>query len=55
MRLHEAHRLRLRAAGEAIDEVVAVALDMRQAHQRDQREVLLHADAGQRRQVLAPT
>ena len=53
VRLQERQALALRPAGEAVDEVVAVALDVGQAEQRDQRQVLLHRKAGLRRQVLA--
>src|SRR5438034_1390475 len=50
-----AGEIRLLAFGRerhAVDKVVAVALDMAEPQQRDQRQVLLHADAGQGRQVL---
>src|SRR3954464_11215932 len=40
MGLQERLRLAARTAGETVDEVMAVALDMRQAEQADQREVL---------------
>ena len=53
MRLEEREALGQRPAGEAVDEVMPVALDVRQAEQRDQREVLLHGEPGLRRQVLA--
>ena len=53
MRFEERERLAERPAGEAVDEVMAVALDVGEAEQRDQREVLLHRQAGLRRQVLA--
>ena len=53
MRLEERQALGVRPAGEAVDEVVAVALDVGQAEQRDQGQVLLHRQAGLRRQVLA--
>ena len=53
VRLEERQALGLRPAVEAVDEVVAVALDVGQAEQRDQRQVLLHREARLRRQVLA--
>ncbi len=53
MRLEERQALAERPTGEAVDEVVAVALDVGEAEQRDEREVLLHGEAGLRRQVLA--
>ena len=39
--------------GQAVDVVVAVALDVREPEQRDQRQVLLHGEAGLRGQVFA--
>ena len=41
VRLQEGQALALRPAGEAVDEVVAVALDVGQAEQGDERQVLL--------------
>src|SRR5947208_12466257 len=42
-----------RRAGHAIDVVVPVAFDVWNAEQRQQREVLLHCQAGGRGQVFA--
>ena len=53
MRLQELLRFAFRSSGEAVDEVVAVALDVAEAQQRHQRQVLLHGETGLRRQVLA--
>ena len=52
MGAREGRLLPFRRERHAVDEMVAVALDMRQAQQRDQRQVLLHAHPRERRQVL---
>ena len=52
MGVEEALLLGRRQRGHAVDVVMAVALDMADAEQRHQRQVLLQGDAGLDRQVL---
>ena len=52
MGARESRLLAFRRERHAVDEMMAVALDMGEAQQRHQRQVLLHAHARQRRQVL---
>jgi hypothetical protein len=52
MRPGEGCLLRLGRERHAVDEVVAVALHVAEAQERDERQILLHARTRQRRQVL---
>src|SRR4029079_1904842 len=48
----EGKLLRTRGERHAVDEMMAIALDMAEAEQGDEREILLHADAGERGEIL---
>src|SRR3954471_2735665 len=53
MGLQEGFGLACRREAETIDIVMAVALGMRRAEQRAEREILLHAEAGLAGEILA--